>query len=113
MGDKAYSINKGINKAIEFKGLKAQYIGYVVGVILGSMLVYGVMYVCGLSSYICVPVTLGLGGAGIAWVLRMSKKFGQYGMMKWRAKRGVPKALVSRSRKLFIEIRVKDGNRVG
>jgi hypothetical protein len=113
MTDKVYAVNKGINKAIEFKGLKAQYIGHVVGVVLGGMLLYGIMYACGLSSYICVPVALGLGGFGIAKVLAMSKKYGQYGMMKWSAGRRVPKALVSRSRKVFIEIRKVHGNEVG
>jgi hypothetical protein len=32
-----YKINKGINKPIEFKGLKAQYIGYLgIGILFAS-----------------------------------------------------------------------------
>jgi len=113
MADKVYTINRGINKAIEFKGLKAQYIGYVVGVVLGCMMLYGIMYVCKLSTYICLPVALGLGSFGMGKVLQMSKKYGQYGMMKWSARRRVPKELVSRSRKAFIEIRKAYGNEAG
>jgi Domain of unknown function (DUF4133) len=113
MADKVYFVNKGINKAVEFRGLKAQYIGYVVGVLLGSLVLYGVLYVCGLSGYVCVPLTLGIGGYGVMRVLRLSKKFGQHGMMKWQARRSVPKALLSRSRKVFIEIWKKDGSEIG
>ena len=113
MADKVYTVNKGINKAIEFKGLKAQYIGYVGAVMGGSLVLYGILYACGLSSYVCVPATLGVGGYFVMRVMRMSKKFGQYGMMKWSARRKVPKALVSRSRKVFIVIKKQDGNRIG
>jgi hypothetical protein len=62
MSDKVYVINKGINKAIEFKGLKAQYIWFVAGAAVGTMILFAVMYVSGLSSYVCVPVALGVGG---------------------------------------------------
>ena len=104
MADKIYTINKGINKAIEFKGLKAQYIWHVAGVAVGGLILYGVLYVAGVSSWICVPAVFGLAGGLIGRVCRMSKKYGQYGLMKWRARKGVPSALLSGSRKFFIHL---------
>jgi len=104
MADKVYTINKGINKAIEFKGLKAQYIWYVAGVLIGVLLLYGVLYVAGISSWICIPVAFGAGGLVTSRVYRISKKYGQYGLMKMRARKGVPSALLSGSRKFFIHL---------
>jgi hypothetical protein len=111
MEDRMYSINKGINKAIEFKGLKAQYIWWVAGIMLGALMFYAVLYVSGLSGYIGIPLTFGLAALLIRRVYLMSKRYGQYGMMKWSARRGVPRALVSNSRKGFILIRKAHGSK--
>jgi len=104
MSGKQYVINKGMNRALELKGLKAQYIGHLVGAVVGVLVVFAIMYIAGVSSYICVPSALGLGGLAIARVFRMSKRYGQYGLMKRRARKSAPSALVSKSRKLFIQL---------
>jgi len=102
--NKVYTINKGINKPIEFRGLKAQYIGHLAGAVVGSLVVFTIGYVAGISPYIMTPLTLGLGGFLISRVFRMSKKYGQYGLMKRRAARMAPSALRSRSRIFFIHL---------
>lgn len=112
MADKVYTINKGINKAIEFKGLKAQYIWWVAGIVLGSLVLYMGLYMAGLSGYIGIPLVVCLAAFGINRVYRMSRRYGQYGMMKWTARRSVPRALVSRSRKVFILMRRSYGSGV-
>jgi len=96
-----YSINKGINKSVQFKGLKAQYIWYLGGVVVGGMIVFAILYISGLSAYICIPLIGGLGAVGISRVYRMSRQYGEYGLMKKRAQAGVPKVIHSRSRRLF------------
>lgn len=101
---KIYHINKGINRPIEFRGLKGQYVGYLAVCIVGTLVGFGVLYACGISLYICTPSALGLGGWVIARVFRMSKRYGQYGLMKHGAKRRMPTALLSRSRKIFIHL---------
>jgi hypothetical protein len=101
---KVYSINKGVNKAVEFKGLKAQYIWHVAGVTIGMMILFTVLHVTGVSLYISLPGVLGIGGVFIMQVFKMSRKYGQYGLMKRRARKELPKALVSRSRKCFIQL---------
>ncbi len=102
MAVSVYSINKGINKSVEFKGLKAQYIWWLGGVVVGAMIVFAVLYIAGVSAYLCIPVVGGLGAAGISRVYRMSRRFGEYGLMKWRAQANVPKVIHARSRKLFL-----------
>jgi hypothetical protein len=105
MAMKIFHINKGINRPVEFRGLKAQYIGYLAACIGGAMLGFGVLYACEVSLYICTPSALGLGGWAAARVFRMSKRYGQYGLMKRGARRRMPVALLSRSRKVFIQLR--------
>jgi hypothetical protein len=101
---KSFTINRGINKAVEFKGLKAQYIWYVAGAVIGSMVLFGVMYIVGISSLVCVPVALGVGGLLVNRVYRLCRKYGQFGLMKRRARKEVPVALLSGSRKFFIHL---------
>jgi hypothetical protein len=104
MGNVVYQINKGINKSIEFRGLKAQYIWYLGGVVVGGMIVFAILYICGVSGYLCVPLVLGLGGFGVVRVYRISHQYGEFGMMKKRAQLSVPKVIHARSRRLFIQI---------
>jgi len=103
MASNIYPINKGINKSVEFKGLKAQYIWWLGGVVIGAMIVFAVLYIAGVSAYLCIPVVGGLGAAGISRVYRMSRRYGEYGLMKWRAQASVPKVIHARSRRLFMQ----------
>jgi hypothetical protein len=84
--------------------LKAQYIWWLGGALVGVLVLFAVMYFCGISSFICVPVAFGVGGWLVSRVYRMSKRYGQYGLMKRSAKRYVPGALISRSRKTFTQL---------
>lgn len=99
-----YPINKGINKAIEFRGLKAQYIAYLaVGLVL-LLIGFAVMYISGLSLFVILPVILGLGSALFFTVTRLSHKFGQYGLLKYFARRSLPDYLKFNSRKIFTSL---------
>jgi len=98
-----YQINKGINQSIEFKGLKAQYIWYLGGGVVGLMIVFAVLFILGIPSLVCVAL---IGTAGTVMVLKiykMSRQYGEYGMMKALASRQVPKSLKIRSRAVFIK----------
>lgn len=99
-----YQINKGVGRAIEFRGLKAQYIGFLAGGLVALLLLFAVLYLCGLSLYLCIVVIGGLGIALFMTVIRMSHKYGQYGLLKSNAKRIIPAALSSRSRSLFTNL---------
>ena len=102
---KSYQINKGVNRPVEFRGLKGHYIGYLAACVVGTMVGFGVMYACGISLYVCTPSALGLGGWAAARIFRMSRRYGLYGLMKREAEKRMPKALLSRSRKVFIQLR--------
>ena len=93
MSNSVYQINKGINQSIEFKGLKAQYIWYLGGGVVVLMILFAVMYIIGLPSFVCVGI-IGISGTLLVLkIYKMSHQYGEYGMMKALAKRQVPKAI--------------------
>ena len=103
MANSVYQINKGINKSIEFKGLKAQYIWYLGGGIIVLMILFAAMYIIGLNSFICMGIILVLGTGLVIKVYALSDKYGEYGMMKAIARRSTPKSIRINSRKVFIK----------
>jgi len=103
-----YQINKGVNKPIVFKGLKAQYIAYLaVGLVL-LLISFAVLYISGVSLLVVLPLMLLLGTLLFISTFRLSHRFGQHGLMKYLAKRGLPKALKFRSRRLFTSLKLRD-----
>src|SRR5437667_12763261 len=107
MATSVYSINKGINKPVEFKGLKAQYIWYLGIGLLVLLILFAVLYIIGIDTYVCLALILILGTILFMHVYKLSNKYGEHGMMKQAAKRIVPHVLKSRSRKMFINFKVK------
>ena len=103
MANSIYKINKGINKSIVFKGLKAQYIWYLGGGILILLIGFAIMYIIGVNSFVCVGIILIVGTCLIMYVFKMSGTYGEHGLMKKMAKRGVPKIVKCNSRNLFIK----------
>lgn len=99
-----YKINKGINKAIEFKGLKAQYIGYLAMGLICLMILFAVLYIAGVNTVACLALIGSLGVGLFLVVYRMSDTYGQFGLLKKFAKRSIPAYLYTKSRKKFIHL---------
>ena len=98
-----YNINKNIGKPIEFKGLKAQYIWWLgIGLVLLLML-FALLYLIGVNTYICLGLVAVLTTGLFFKVYQISNKYGEYGMMKKRAYKAAPKVLKSRSKILFMQ----------
>jgi hypothetical protein len=101
----SYSINKGINRSIEFKGLKAQYIGYLGGGLVGLLVLFAILYLIGCAIYLCIMVISGLGSLLFYKVFNLSHTYGEHGLMKRNAKKHLPHYLRFQTRKLFYEKR--------
>lgn len=102
-----YAINKGVSKPIEFRGLKAQYIAYLaIGLVL-LLISFAVLYISGVNLYVVLPLILILGTGLFLTVTRLSHRFGEHGLQKFLAKRGLPVYLKFRSRRLFINLKQK------
>jgi Flp pilus assembly protein TadB len=105
MATSVYRINKGINKSIEFKGLKAQYIAYLgIGLVV-LLIMFAILYISGVNMFICLALVLLLGTMLFVFVYRMSDRYGQHGLMKHAAKRSIPAHITSNSRKIFLQLK--------
>lgn len=105
METSVYEINKGINKSIEFRGLKAQYIWYLGGGVVALMILFACMYLIGLPSILCV-VLIGILGTGLVIkIYSMSKKYGEHGLMKAIAKKQIPRLVKINERQFFIKLK--------
>ena len=100
-----YKINKGINKPIEFKGLKAQYIAYLAAGLIGLLILFAMLYIVGVNMFVCLALIAVLGTALFMSVYGMSDKYGQYGLLKKLAKRNIPDSIKASSRKLFADLK--------
>lgn len=103
-----YQINKGVSKPIVFKGLKAQYIAYLaVGLVL-LLIAFAVLYISGVSLFIVLPLIVFLGTVLFIGTFKLSHRFGEHGLMKYLAKKRLPKSLKFRSRRIFTNLKYPD-----
>jgi len=100
-----YQINKGINRPIEFKGLKAQYIGYLGGGLVALLILFAVLYITGVNIYLCLLIIVASGSGLFYKVFALSHKYGEHGLMKWNAKRSLPRYIRYQTRRIFYEKR--------
>lgn len=105
MATSVYRINKGINKPIEFKGLKAQYIGYLGSGLVVLLIMFAVMYISGVNVFVCLVLILFLGTLLFMFVYRLSDRYGQHGLMKKAARRRIPIYIASTSRSIFLNLK--------
>ncbi len=102
-----YQVNKGVSRPIVFKGLKAQYIAYLAIGLVVLLIGFAVLYICGLSLWVILPLVLGIGSGLFYGVFKLSHRFGEHGLSKHFAKKNLPDFISLRSRKLFIHLKTK------
>ncbi len=103
MNNSVYQINKGINKSIEFRGLKAQYIWYFAAGVIGLLILFAILYIIGINSFVCIGIILIAGTVLTIKIYALSNTYGEYGMMKKLARRSVPKVIRSKNRLVFLQ----------
>ena len=93
-----YSINKGIGRSVEYKGLKAQYLFIFAGGLLAIFVVFVIMYIAGISQWVCI----GFGATGASFLVwltfHLNAKYGQYGLMKLTSFKYRPRYIINRLR---------------
>lgn len=91
-----YSINKGVGKEVEFKGLRAQYVFIFAGGLLGVFVLFVVLYMAGVPSVACIAVGV-VSGTGLVWyTYRLNDRYGAHGLMKKAAAHYHPRRIVHR-----------------
>ena len=100
-----YKTHRRINAPIEFRGFKAQYILYAGGSVIVSMILFAILFIAGLNSYMCLLVGFGMGAMGLGMAWHLSHRYGIYGWRKRRWAGKVPKALRSGSRRHYLQLK--------
>lgn len=91
-----YTINKGIGKPAEFKGLKSQYLFIFAGGLLSVFIVFVIMYMAGISQGICIGFGVVCAGTLVWTVFHLNEKYGEHGLMKKMALKNHPRYIISR-----------------
>lgn len=93
-----YSINKGIGRSVEYRGLKAQYLFIFALGLLSMFILFVVMYVAGVPQWFCIGFTAVAAPPSCGSPSRLNAKYGQYGLMKLGAARFHPRYIINRKR---------------
>ena len=91
--ERPYIINKGVNKPIEFRGLKAQYIYYLAIGLAVLLILFCVLYISGVPVYLELLLILLLGAGLFTGVTKLSHRFGEHGLKKLLNSRKLPTAI--------------------
>lgn len=98
-----FSINRGIGKSVEFKGLKAQYLFIFIGGLLALFVLFIIMYLVGINQWVCIGFG-GIAATVLVWqTFALNAKYGEHGLMKVQARSSHPRYIINRRRipKLF------------
>lgn len=107
-----YSINKGIGRSAEFKGLKSQYLFIFAGGLLSVFVVFVIMYMIGIPQMVCIGFGISCAGILVWATFHLNGKYGEFGLMKAQARRNHPRYIINRRRieNLFLRKREKGGS---
>lgn len=104
-----FKINKGVSRPITFNGLVGAYIAYLAVGLVFLLVLFAALYILGLSLFVVLPLIGLLGGGLFISVTRLSRRFGEHGLGKFLARRGVPRYIRFSSRRLFVGMLGKGG----
>lgn len=105
-----FTINKGIGRPAEFRGLIAQYLFIFVGGLLAVFVITVVIYMIGVPQMVCIGFGA-VSGSVLVWVtFHLNGKYGQHGLMKVQATKNHPQYISNRRRfaRLFTYIKRKE-----
>lgn len=93
-----YSINKGIGRSAEFKGLKSQYLFIFAGGLLGLFVLFVIMYMIGIDQTVCLLFGVASASILIWGTFHLNEKYGEYGLLKLQASHSHPRFIINRKR---------------
>jgi hypothetical protein len=102
-----FTVNKGINKPVEFQGLKSQYLFIFAGGLLGIIILFMVMYMSGVPQTVCIGFAVITAPLLIWQTFSLNKKYGTHGLMKLQSVKRYPRRLINRRRVLKLLSRTR------
>ena len=100
-----YSINKGIGRSAEFKGLKSQYLFVFAGGLLGVLVVFMIMYIIGIDQLVCILFGVSCASLLVWGTFHLNEKYGEHGLLKLQASHSHPRFIINRKKILSLFIR--------
>ncbi|MCQ2351549.1 MAG: DUF4133 domain-containing protein [Paludibacteraceae bacterium] len=92
-----YTINKGVGKAVEVKGLRAQYFIYAVaGVVLAFVVFFVLSFIVNQAAAIIVAAVCLISNVSVCFFL--NNKYGEKGLVQVYAKRATPNRIAVHKR---------------
>jgi predicted lipid-binding transport protein (Tim44 family) len=101
-----YSINRNVNRPVQFKGLKGQWMYKMAAVLVMLLLTFAILYICGVAAILCVVIVFSAGGFLIHRIYKFNDKYGEHGLMKKNCARQI--ILKVQSRKIFMHHAAKN-----
>lgn len=86
-----YKINKGVNRPLDFYGLKETYIFYFVGGLVCAILAYFLLQF--ISNWVAIPVAVVIAAASYFVTYYLNNKYGASGLSKRMAQNSCPKRI--------------------
>jgi sensor histidine kinase YesM len=99
-----YQVNRGADSAVEFKGLKAQYLFIAAGGLFGLFFIFVILRFTGLNVIVTLAITVLIGITLMIYVFTFSKKYGQHGFLKVTARKNVHNIVRKNSIKKILDI---------
>lgn len=88
-------INKGIEKSVEFQGLKSQYLFIFAAGLLAVFIIFVVMFMAGVSQWVCIGFGL-VAASMLVWLtFSLNARYGEHGLMKLFARKQHPSYLLN------------------
>lgn len=101
MNGPSYIIHKGLNRPIEFKGLKGRYVIYMAAGLIGLLMAFVILHLSGLPTTGCLGIVSVTAAIFFYRIANLSGRYGQYDLMKNRAAKRIPGSIYSRSTNVF------------
>ncbi|NDW18765.1 DUF4133 domain-containing protein [Dysgonomonas sp. 216] len=102
-----YSINKGIGRPAEFKGLKSQYLFIFAGGLLSVFIIFVIMYMIGIDQMACIGFGVVSAVTLVRATFHLNEKYGEHGLMKLQASKNHPDFIINRRRIIQLIARIK------
>jgi hypothetical protein len=87
---KLYSIHRGVDNEIEFKGLRGKHFYSAAICVIVTLFLGFVLYMVGVPPFFTIVFLSLLGGGALWYVFRNNKRYGRWGDVKQRVQRYKP-----------------------
>lgn len=104
MTTSVYPNYRAIGRPMEFKGLKGPYILITAAALIADLLLFVILYCCGVPPWLCIGITFASATTAVGVSIRWSQRFGVHGWMKHLAAKGLPRAIRSGNRQVYLNL---------